>query len=153
MQDTIDILAIVITTVMLLAVGYNDISKSHLRWTFSYLSCIKDETAHIPPNIKGILNHLKMLDGTIDSFIETDTVSSVAEVEEANTESDAVAPAPTEAPPEAAADAPANVAPADDAPADAAPADDAPADDAPAADAPADEAPAAAAPADDAPAA
>lgn len=103
-QDTIDILAIVVTTVMLLAADYNDISNNHLRWTYSYLSCIKDESGHTPPNIKGIMNHIKLKNNEIDSFIEDDTVLSVNEVEEAHIEPDdnkedaAAAPAEENAP-------------------------------------------------------
>lgn len=95
MQDTVDILAIVVTTLMLLAVNYGEISSNHLRWTYSYLSCIKDENGRTPPNIKGIMNHIKMTNKSIESFIEGDTISSVDEVEERNVEAKEGSPAAT----------------------------------------------------------
>lgn len=53
LQDSIDILAIVVTTVMLLAAGYGEIPKNHLRWTLSYLECVQDEYGNSPPNVRG----------------------------------------------------------------------------------------------------
>lgn len=69
--DTIDILAIVVTTILLMTADYKDISKNHFTWTLSYLSCIKDECGRTPPNVRGIINHIKMLDPNIDSLIAT----------------------------------------------------------------------------------
>ncbi|XP_023013461.1 uncharacterized protein [Leptinotarsa decemlineata] len=71
LQDTIDMLAISITTIMLLAAGHKDISKDHLRWTLSYLECVRDEFGCNPPNVTGIINHIRMIDGNLESFNET----------------------------------------------------------------------------------
>lgn len=38
------------------------------RWTKSYLELIKDERGSNPPNVTGILNHLNMLYGDIESY-------------------------------------------------------------------------------------
>lgn len=71
------ILSIVISTIMLLSVGYKDITKDHLRWTLSYLECVKDELGNYPPNVRGIMNHIKVIDDTLESFNETEVDEAV----------------------------------------------------------------------------
>ncbi|KAG5891875.1 hypothetical protein JTB14_015893 [Gonioctena quinquepunctata] len=72
LQDTIDMLAISITTIMLLAANHKEISTDHLRWTMSYLECVKDEYGCNPPNVTGILNHIKTIKRNLESFNDPD---------------------------------------------------------------------------------
>ncbi|KAF7265836.1 uncharacterized protein LOC143193961 [Rhynchophorus ferrugineus] len=70
-QDSVDMLAMTISIIMLLSKGYDKISESHFKWTLSYLKCIKDEFGQTPPNIQGILNHINQVTGgQITSFLE-----------------------------------------------------------------------------------
>lgn len=68
------ILSITISSIMLMAVDYKDLSKDHLRWTLSYLECVKDEYGNYPPNVRGIMNQIKLIDENLASFHETEIV-------------------------------------------------------------------------------
>lgn len=76
MQDAIKLLTITVTTILLLASEHKDISRNHLEWTYSYLSCIKDGSGNIPVNVKGIMNHIKMTDNSIESIVKEEVAES-----------------------------------------------------------------------------
>ncbi|XP_060524570.1 uncharacterized protein LOC132700981 [Cylas formicarius] len=67
-QTCVDLLAIAISTVMLLAKEYDQIGANHLNWTYSYLSCIQDHRGEYPPNIKRLLNYMKLLFSDTPAF-------------------------------------------------------------------------------------
>ncbi|XP_057663910.1 uncharacterized protein LOC130898545 [Diorhabda carinulata] len=81
-QDVIDLLAITISTIMLLAAGHDSIPIEHQRWTLSYLENIRDEFGNNPPNVTGIINHLKMTNSELESFNDKDNVSIVEDEKE-----------------------------------------------------------------------
>lgn len=62
LNDSITMLSIVISTVLLMATD-SKIPCIHLDWTKKYLNCIKDEYGNHPPNVQGILNHIRLLSG------------------------------------------------------------------------------------------
>ncbi|KAL1497254.1 hypothetical protein ABEB36_008248 [Hypothenemus hampei] len=79
-QDSVDMLAMSISVIMLLSRGYDKISNTQYKWVISYLGCIRDEFGNIPPNVQGILNHINQLTGgEIKSFLEDDYESSNVE--------------------------------------------------------------------------
>lgn len=59
--ENASMLAIVISTVMLMASEYPRIPDEFLEYTKNYLECIKDGSEEGPPNIQGILKHIKYL--------------------------------------------------------------------------------------------
>lgn len=61
-EDNIQMLQIVISTTLLLASDLK-VPCVHLEWTRYYLECIKDEYGNRPPNIQGILNHIRYVIG------------------------------------------------------------------------------------------
>ncbi|KAJ8942759.1 hypothetical protein NQ314_009970 [Rhamnusium bicolor] len=69
-HDSLTILAITITTIMLMAAKHSDIPKEHLRWALSYLECVKDEYGNAPPNVRGIMNNIKLLDDSVSTFFD-----------------------------------------------------------------------------------
>ncbi|KAF5278481.1 hypothetical protein FQA39_LY05970 [Lamprigera yunnana] len=56
-----DILAATISCVMMMAIGAHDIPEESLIWADNYLSRIKNVNGEYPPNVMGILNHIKSL--------------------------------------------------------------------------------------------
>ncbi|XP_072377433.1 uncharacterized protein [Diabrotica undecimpunctata] len=82
-QDAMDLLAITLSTVMLLAAGHAEIPKEHQRWTLSYLENVRDQFGNNPPNVRGIINHMKMLDPELKSFNDNDKVNNATEEVEA----------------------------------------------------------------------
>uniref|UniRef100_A0A6P7F5D7 Uncharacterized protein LOC114326486 n=1 Tax=Diabrotica virgifera virgifera TaxID=50390 RepID=A0A6P7F5D7_DIAVI len=81
-QDAMDLLAITLSTVMLLAAGHAEIPKEHQRWTLSYLENVRDQFGNNPPNVRGIINHMNMLDPELKSFNDNDKVNNDIEVED-----------------------------------------------------------------------
>ncbi|ERL89970.1 hypothetical protein D910_07329 [Dendroctonus ponderosae] len=72
-QDSVDMLAMSISVIMLLSKGYAEISNTHFKWVISYLDCIRDEFGQTPPNVQGILNHINQLTGgQIKSYLDED---------------------------------------------------------------------------------
>ncbi|XP_050311182.1 uncharacterized protein LOC126746831 [Anthonomus grandis grandis] len=72
-QDSVDMLAMSISVIMLLARGYQGITETHYKWIWSYLECIKDEFGKTPPNVQGVLNHIsEATGGKIVSFLDED---------------------------------------------------------------------------------
>lgn len=70
-QDSVDMLAMSISVIMLLSRGYDQISETQFKWVISYLDCIRDEFGQRPPNIQGLLNHInEMTGGKIKSYRE-----------------------------------------------------------------------------------
>lgn len=70
-QDSVDMLAMSISVIMLLSRGYDQISETQFKWVISYLDCIRDEFGQRPPNIQGLLNHVnEMTGGKIKSYRE-----------------------------------------------------------------------------------
>lgn len=59
--ENASMLAIAISTVMLMASEYPKIPDEYLEYTKNYLECIKDGSEQGPPNIQGILKHIKYL--------------------------------------------------------------------------------------------
>lgn len=72
LSDCLDMLAVTISTVMFLAAdAANELSREQLNWTIQYLKCIEDEFGNVPPNARGILNHLKHLyNDDLDQFAD-----------------------------------------------------------------------------------
>lgn len=63
-QDTLNMLAVTISTIMMMAAQVNDIEDVYLDWATKYLNCIvdeEDEDFNRPPNVQGILNHILFL--------------------------------------------------------------------------------------------
>lgn len=60
-NDNTSMLAIAISTVMLMASEYPRIPDEYLEYTKDYLDCIKDENEQNPPNVNGILKHINYL--------------------------------------------------------------------------------------------
>lgn len=60
-NETSSLLAVAISTVMLMASEYPRIPDEYLEYTKNYLDCIKDGNEQHPPNIEGILKHIKYL--------------------------------------------------------------------------------------------
>lgn len=61
-DDSITMLTTVISTILLMATD-SKIPCVHLDWTQKYLNCIKDENGNHPPNVQGILNHMRYILG------------------------------------------------------------------------------------------
>ncbi|KAL3268151.1 hypothetical protein HHI36_007278 [Cryptolaemus montrouzieri] len=60
LKDCLDMLAVTLSTIMFLAADAGqDLSREQLNWTIMYLKCVQDEFGNIPPNARGILNHMK----------------------------------------------------------------------------------------------
>ncbi|KAJ8920129.1 hypothetical protein NQ315_011786 [Exocentrus adspersus] len=72
LHDSMTILSMAVSTIMLLAAGHRDIPREHLLWTLSYLECVKDDYGFAPPNVQGVLNHIRLLDNTLNSFLFDD---------------------------------------------------------------------------------
>lgn len=72
LSDCLDMLAVTISTVMFLAAdASSELSREQLNWTVKYLKCIEDEFGNVPPNCRGILNHLKQLyNNDLDQFAD-----------------------------------------------------------------------------------
>lgn len=60
-NENTSMLAIAISTVMLMASEYPRIPDEYLEYTKDYLDCIKDENEQNPPNVAGILKHINYL--------------------------------------------------------------------------------------------
>lgn len=60
-NENASMLAVAISTVMLMASEYPRIPDEYLEYTKNYLDCIKDQNQQNPPNIKGILKHINYL--------------------------------------------------------------------------------------------
>lgn len=58
--DSLNMLAVTISCVMLMAAEAN-VPEQHMKWAETYLKCIKTEEDNHPPNIQGILNHIRYL--------------------------------------------------------------------------------------------
>ncbi|XP_066252318.1 uncharacterized protein [Euwallacea similis] len=68
-QDSVEMLAMAISIIMLLSRGYDGITDTQYKWLISYLKCIRDEFGRTPPNVQGVLNHIKeVTGGNIKSF-------------------------------------------------------------------------------------
>lgn len=61
-NDSVSMLSIVISTVLLMATD-SKIPCVHVDLTQKYLNCIRDEYGNHPPNVQGILNHIRYLMG------------------------------------------------------------------------------------------
>lgn len=59
--ESLNLLPIAISCVMLMAAEVSSISEEYFTWTEKYLSCIKDEFGNHPPNVQGVLNHISYL--------------------------------------------------------------------------------------------
>ncbi|XP_044754171.1 uncharacterized protein LOC123313375 [Coccinella septempunctata] len=72
LSDCLDMLAVTISTIMFLAAdASSELTKEQLNWTIQYLKCIQDEFGNVPPNVRGILNHLKHLyNNDLDQFAD-----------------------------------------------------------------------------------
>lgn len=53
-------LAVTISCVMLMA-SESKVPEQHMKWAENYLKCIKTDDGNHPPNIQGILNHIRYL--------------------------------------------------------------------------------------------
>lgn len=58
--DSLNMLAVTISCVMLMA-SDSKVPEEHMKWAETYLKCIKTEEDQHPPNIQGILNHIRYL--------------------------------------------------------------------------------------------
>lgn len=85
-QDSVDMLAMTISVIMLLSRGYGQISKTHFKWVISYLDCIRDEFGQTPPNVQGILNYINQLTGgEIRSYLDDEDVNEPEELSDRQT--------------------------------------------------------------------
>lgn len=62
-SDSINMLSVVISTVMLLA-AKKQIPQNYITWTLKYLKCIRNKQGQYPPNIKKIQKMLTVSSGT-----------------------------------------------------------------------------------------
>lgn len=70
-------LSIAFSTIMMLAANHSNIPKEYLNWTTKCLENITDELGNYPPNVRGVLKHIK-----------NRKEDSVAPKEEVNTQQD-----------------------------------------------------------------
>lgn len=77
LKDTKEMLTVALSTVMVLATEGQP-TNTMLKWTIKYLNCIKDEFGVTPPNIRGILNHIKHLYGDLNQFDIDKNVSNTS---------------------------------------------------------------------------
>ncbi|XP_060520615.1 uncharacterized protein LOC132698516 [Cylas formicarius] len=70
-QDSVDLLSILMSTVMLLSKRHEKIPENFYRWSLAYLKCVKDDFGRAPPNVQGIINHINYITGgKVTSILE-----------------------------------------------------------------------------------
>ncbi|KAJ3642335.1 hypothetical protein Zmor_025131 [Zophobas morio] len=62
LKDAMYMFGVTISTLMMMASKQPDIPKNYMVWTKQCLECIRDDFGNHPPNVQGILNHIRFLD-------------------------------------------------------------------------------------------
>ncbi|CAH1378958.1 unnamed protein product [Tenebrio molitor] len=61
LKDAMYMFGVTVSSLIMMAANHPNIPPEYLDWTENCLSCIRDDFGNHPPNVQGILNHLKYL--------------------------------------------------------------------------------------------